>query len=333
MDPDTNAPGRKASTRESRDPAVLLDAARHGDRVAAGRLLSMIERGGEPARQIGRMAFPETGGAEHVIGVTGAPGAGKSTITDRLISSIRATGKKVGVLAVDPSSPFSGGAILGDRIRMQGHALDEGVFIRSMATRGHLGGLALAAPEAIRLLVAVGMPVVLVETVGVGQVEVEIASEADTTIVVVNPGWGDAIQASKAGLLEVADIFVVNKADRPGAAETRRDLETMLDMNGTMGQWRPPIVLTDATSGQGIDELCARLAEHRDHLVASGDLDRRRDERILGEFERVLLWKLEQRVRTYESGATHKRVKERLLERAIDPYEAADELLKSESRK
>jgi LAO/AO transport system kinase len=210
---------------------------------------------------------------------------------------------------------------------MQGHALDDGVFIRSMATRGHLGGLALAAPEAIRLLVAVGMPVVLVETVGVGQVEVEIAGEADTTIVVVNPGWGDAIQASKAGLLEVADVFVVNKADRPGAAETRRDLETMLDMDGKMGDWRPPILLTNATSGEGIDELRARVVDHRDYLVSSGELERRRRDRILGEFHRVLLWKLEQRVRNLNSGDSYREVKERMLKRTIDPYDAADELL------
>jgi GTPase len=335
MEPKSKHSGRgsgssdPARSGESRDPAALLTSARAGDRVAVGRLLSMIERGGEPAREIGRLAFPETGGDEHVLGITGAPGAGKSTITDRLISSVRESGKKVGVLAVDPSSPFSGGAILGDRIRMQGHALDDGVFIRSMATRGHLGGLALAAPEAIRLLVAVGMPIVLVETVGVGQVEVEIAGEADTTIVAVNPGWGDAIQASKAGLLEVADVFVVNKADRPGAAETRRDLETMLDMDGTMREWRPPVVLTDASSGAGIAELWERLVEHRDYMIASGDLERRRKDRILGEFRRVLLWKLEQKVRALESGDTFRSVRDRLLDRTIDPYTAADELLTS----
>ncbi len=165
-------------------------------------------------------------GEAYTVGLTGAPGAGKSTLSDRLITEARTTGEPVGVLAVDPSSPFSGGAILGDRVRMQGHALDEGVFIRSMATRGHLGGLALATPEAIRVLAAAGMPLIFIETVGVGQVEVEIAGAADTTLVVVNPGWGDAVQANKAGLLEIADIFVINKADRPGAAETRRDLES-----------------------------------------------------------------------------------------------------------
>ena len=289
----------------------------------------MVERGGEPAREIGRLVFPETGAGEHVIGITGAPGAGKSTLTDRMISIIRRGGERVGVLAVDPSSPFSGGAILGDRIRMQGHALDDGVFIRSMATRGHLGGLALAAPEAIRLLVAVGLPVILVETVGVGQVEVEIAGEADTTLVVVNPGWGDAIQASKAGLLEVADVFVVNKCDRPGAAETSRDLETMLDMNGTMTDWRPPVVLTDATSGAGVDEVWARVVEHRAYLADCGELDRRRDQRLLGEFERVLASRLERRIRNWESGELFRSTRERLLAKAIDPYQAADQLLES----
>ena len=313
--------------RLAHEPEDLLLAARRGDRAALGRLLSMVERGGEPAREIGRLAFPDTGADEHVIGITGAPGAGKSTLTDRLISLARSAGRTVGVLAVDPSSPFSGGAILGDRIRMQGHALDDGVFIRSMATRGHLGGLALAAPEAIRLLVAAGMPFVLVETVGVGQIEVEIAGEADTTVVVVNPGWGDAIQASKAGLLEVADIFVVNKADRPGAAETRRDLETMLDMDSTMAEWRPPILLTDAPAGEGVDELWGRLIDHRSYLVASGELERRRRERLMGELERVLTWKLERRARSLESGAAFSAVRDRLLARAIDPYEAADQLL------
>jgi GTPase len=211
---------------------------------------------------------------------------------------------------------------------MQEHALDDGVFIRSMATRGHLGGLALAAPEGIRLLVAVGFPVVLVETVGVGQVEVEIAGEADTTLVVVNPAWGDAIQASKAGLLEVADVFVVNKADRPGAEDTRRDLETMLDMNGSMGDWRPPVVLTDASGGQGIADLWSRINEHREFLDNSSELERRRHDRILGEFNRVLMWKLDRQVRTLQSGERHRAVRDQLLARDIDPYTAADQLLR-----
>lgn len=324
MEPETGSP---PASRRTRDPEQLLGMAREGDRVAAGRLLSIVERGGEPARALGRLTFGSSGGDEHVIGITGAPGAGKSTLTDGLITLIRGAGLRVGILAVDPSSPFSGGAILGDRIRMQGHALDEGVFIRSMATRGHLGGLSLAAPEAVRLLVAIGMPVVLVETVGVGQVEVEIASEADTTVVVVNPGWGDAVQAAKAGLLEVADVFVVNKADKPGADETKRDLEAMLDMNTRMGDWRPPVVATSATKGEGADRLWQAVSDHRAHLESSGELERRRDQRTLGEFERVLLWKLDRRVRTLEDGEAFRSVREALLGRELDPYEAAERLL------
>src|SRR5947207_5059575 len=186
--------------------------------------------------------------------MTGAPGSGKSTLTDKLIGLIRGSGEEVGVLAIDPSSPFSGGAILGDRIRMQDHATDEGVFIRSMATRGHLGGLSLATPQAVRILDAAGKPWIIIETVGVGQVEVEVAGAADTTVVVVNPGWGDGVQANKAGLMEIADLFVVNKADRDGVAETVRDLEMMLDLSGHT-DWRPRIVQTVATRGGGIEEL------------------------------------------------------------------------------
>src|SRR3954447_10987638 len=225
----------------SRDPAVLVEAAAEGDRGALARLISLIERGGDPAREAGRLAFPR-GGRSYTVGLTGSPGAGKSTVTDRLIGLLREDGDEVGVLAIDPTSPFSGGAILGDRVRMQDHALDRGVFIRSMATRGHLGGLALATPEAIRALDASGFPIVLVETVGVGQVEVEIAGSADSTVVVMNPGAGDHVQALKAGLLEVADLFVINKADRPGVKELERDLNTMLDMDMNIGEWRAPLV-------------------------------------------------------------------------------------------
>ncbi|MFP5377129.1 MAG: methylmalonyl Co-A mutase-associated GTPase MeaB, partial [Acidimicrobiia bacterium] len=209
------------------DPAALLADAVGGSRRALARLITLVEHGGDEARAVGRLTY-RRGGAAYTIGVTGAPGAGKSTLTDRLVAHARSLGRQVAVLAVDPSSPFSGGAILGDRVRMQGHAGDPGVFIRSMATRGHLGGLALATPEAVRVLDACGFPLVLVETVGVGQVEVEVAGRADTTVVVVNPGWGDAVQANKAGLLEVADVLVVNKADRPGAAQVDRDLRAML---------------------------------------------------------------------------------------------------------
>src|SRR5687767_11087338 len=214
-------------------------------------------------------------GAARVIGLTGSPGVGKSTSTSALVAAYRRRGVRVGVLAVDPSSPFTGGAILGDRVRMQDHATDDGVFIRSMATRGHLGGLSLATPEAVRVLDAAGLPIVLVETVGVGQVEVEVAGAADTTVVVVNPGWGDAVQANKAGLLEIADLFVINKADRPGAAETERDLNNMLDMNTHMGEWRPPIVRTVASTGEGVDAAWDAVGKHRAYLEASGELERR----------------------------------------------------------
>ena len=310
-----------------REPEELLRAALGGDRAATGRLLSLVERGGPAARAVGRLTFGPSAGLERVVGITGAPGSGKSTLTDRLIGAVRAGGQRVGVLAVDPSSPFSGGAILGDRVRMQGHATDEGVFIRSMATRGHLGGLALAAPEAVRVLGAVGLTVVLVETVGVGQVEVEVAGKADTTVVVVNPGWGDSVQANKAGLLEIADIFVINKADRPGAAETRRDLDNMLDLDTRMGDWRPPIVATVAQTGEGVDELWATVGAHIDHLAATGELERRRRRRLEDEMEAVLLRLLERDVRQLEGGTRWRQALDEVLARRLDPYEAAATLV------
>jgi LAO/AO transport system kinase len=288
-----------------------------------------VERGGLLARQVGRLTFAPSGAVEDVIGITGAPGAGKSTLTARLIAAARAANGRVGVLAVDPSSPYSGGAILGDRIRMQAHALDAGVFIRSMATRGHQGGLALAAPEAIRVLAAAGMNTILVETVGVGQVEVEIAGAADTTVVVVTPRWGDAVQASKAGLLEIADIFVVNKADREGAHETRRDLENMLDLNPAMGAWRPPVLLSVASTGQGIEELWTAISDHRRYLEATGELARRRQQRLVDEMSRVLVHRLERDVRGLAGGTHFQSVTSELVARRLDPYDAAARLLET----
>ena len=305
----------------------MLAAAREGDRGAAGRLISLVERGGEPARAVGRATFPLAGAVDRVVGITGAPGAGKSTLTDHLIARARAGGAPVAVLAIDPSSPFSGGAILGDRVRMQRHATDDGVFVRSMATRGHMGGLALAAPEAVRVLGAVGIPLVVIETVGVGQIEVEVAGAADTTVVVVNPGWGDAIQANKAGLLEIADVFVVNKADRPGAPETRRDLANMLDMNVAMSDWRPPIVLTNGSTGEGVEELWDALNEHHDHLRSSGELAARRERRLLDELGQILVRRLEGNVRSLAGGERWAQISAEVIARRLDPYSAADALL------
>jgi LAO/AO transport system kinase len=290
------------------------------------RLISLVERGGEPAHAVGRLVYPK-GGEAYTIGITGPPGAGKSTLTDRLIRELRGAGDEVGVLAVDPSSPFTGGAFLADRIRMQDHATDAGVFIRSMATRGHLGGLSLATPEAIRVLDASGFPFVLVETVGVGQMEVEIAGEADTTLVVLTPGAGDAMQANKAGLLEVADIFVINKADRPGANELERDLGSMLDMDQNMGEWRPPIVRTIAQTGEGVAGLWESIGKHRAYLESSGKLEERRARRLTDELRQIVVHRLEQKAYAVAGGAEFERLRDAVVARDMDPYTAAEELL------
>jgi len=307
------------------DPAELLDLARDGGRGALARLLSLVEQGGPRSREIGRLAYPHAGGATSV-GITGSPGAGKSTLTGSLVSTVREEGLDVAVLAIDPSSPFSGGAILGDRVRMQDHFLDKGVFIRSMATRGHLGGLTLAAPSAVRLLDAVGFPFVLIETVGVGQVEVEVAGAADTTVVVVTPGWGDAVQANKAGLMEVADVFVINKADRKGASDARRDLEQMLDLS-PHGSWRPEIVETVATSGDGVAALWAAIRGHGHHLVASGQLAERRKARLDEELRRIVIETLHARTDALWSEPGLVDLRAQLEARQVDPWTAADAVL------
>jgi LAO/AO transport system kinase len=310
------------------DPTALFASAVNGDRGSLARLLSLIERGGDDARTIGRLTYPKNGNA-YTVGITGAPGAGKSTLTSAVIGHLRAQDLNVAVLAIDPSSPFTGGAILGDRVRMQDHATDTGVFIRSMATRGHLGGLSLATTEAIRLLDAVGCPWILVETVGVGQVEVEIAGKADTTIVVVNPGWGDAVQANKAGLMEIADIFVINKADRKGADETRRDLEQMLDLSDLAHDaWRPPILQTTATSGEGVEELWNTVAQHREHSTTTGLLQRRRSFRLREELREIVERRLEHRAREICSGNEWDALQTKVLENQLDPWTAADDMLK-----
>jgi LAO/AO transport system kinase len=309
-----------------RSPSDLLAAARDGDRASLARLLSLIERGGEPAREVGRQVVQEPGTAV-TVGITGAPGAGKSTLTDALLDVIRAADQRVAVLAVDPSSPFTGGAILGDRVRMGDHALDDQVFVRSMATRGHLGGLAVAAPGAVRVLGVAGFDWVLVETVGVGQVEVEVAGQADATLVVVNPGWGDAVQAAKAGLMEIADVFVVNKADRPGASETRRDLERMLDLAGVEGDDRPAVCLAVGTSGEGVAELWSAVTRRLEHLRSTGALAERGRRRAAEEITRLVAARLMERARAVTSGDRADALAEQVAEGKLDPWSAADELL------
>jgi LAO/AO transport system kinase len=311
----------------SRDPAQLVEALRGGDRGALARALSLVERGGQPARDVGALAWP-LGGTSYTVGVTGAPGAGKSTLTSRLITTIRAAETEVAVLAIDPSSPFSGGAILGDRVRMQDHALDAGVFIRSTATRGHLGGLALSTPQSLRVLDAAGFPWVVVETVGVGQVEVEVAAAADTTVVVVNPGWGDSVQANKAGLLEIADVFVINKADRPGVAEARSDLRTMLELsNLDHDAWLPPIVATVAETGEGVDELWAAIGEHRARLEGDGGLSERRSARLVDELRQIVVHSLEDRAYGLTTGEGFDGLVAEVEARRLDPYAAAAKII------
>jgi LAO/AO transport system kinase len=263
-----------------------------------------------------------------VIGLTGAPGVGKSTVTAALVRCYRQQGRRVGVLAVDPTSPFSGGALLGDRVRMQEHATDDGVFIRSMASRGHLGGLAWATPQAVRILDAAGFEVIMIETVGVGQAEVEIASLADTTLVVVSPGMGDSIQAAKAGILEVADVFVVNKSDRPGAQEAVRDLRTMLAMAGYgAADWKPPIVSTTAVDGTGLDDLVAAIERHGKWLDESGELERRRLARAREEISAIAAAQLRLRLGALPGESRLDELAAAVAAGTLDPYSAADELV------
>jgi len=314
-------------SRRHRPTADLFADARQGDRAAIARLLSLVERGGDEAREIARLASP-LGGEAYTVGLTGAPGAGKSTLTSAAIGLLRKQDIEVAVLAIDPSSPFTGGAILGDRVRMQDHATDPGVFIRSMATRGHLGGLSLATPEAVRLLDAIGRRWILVETVGVGQVEVEIAGKADTTVVVVNPGWGDSVQANKAGLMEIADVFVINKADRKGADETRRDLDQMLDLGDLPHDaWRPPILSVVATENKGVTELWDTVLHHRSFITESGELERRRAFRLREELREIVARRLEQRAREIATGERWELLQQEVLERRLDPWGAADAML------
>ncbi len=314
-------------SRNKRPPAELFEAAIDGDRSALARLLSLIERGDADARTIGRLAYPLSA-TGYTVGLTGAPGSGKSTLTSSIIGHLRKMELEIAVLAIDPSSPFTGGAILGDRVRMQEHATDPGVFIRSMATRGHLGGLSLATPEAVRLLHAIGRQWILVETVGVGQVEVEVAGKADTTVVVVNPGWGDSVQANKAGLMEIADVFVINKADRKGVEETRRDLMQMLDLSDlAAGAWRPPIIPTVASTGEGVAAVWDAVLAHREYAQTSGELGQRRTFRLREELREIVAQRLGRRAREICTGERWDELTDAVVAHTTDPWSAADEML------
>ena len=311
--------------------AALVAAARGGERRAVARLVSLVEDD-SPALAGVMAALGPPGRTASVVGITGSPGVGKSTSTSALVSVLRARGSRVAVLAVDPSSPFTGGALLGDRVRMTEHAGDPGVFIRSLASRGHLGGLSAATPRAARVLDAVGFDVIIIETVGVGQAEVDIAALADTTVVVLAPGLGDGIQAAKAGILEIADVFVVNKADRPGARETASELRRMLGMAaqaaaGGDGGWRPPVLMTVSSRSEGLAELADAVAEHRAWLEAAGELTRRRRRRAAEEIIRVALDTLRARMTAARPGVGLDALAERVGAGELDPYAAAATVL------
>ncbi|MFI6051645.1 methylmalonyl Co-A mutase-associated GTPase MeaB [Streptomyces violascens] len=310
------------------DVPELVAQAREGRPRAVARLISLVEGASPQLREVMAALAPLAGNA-YVVGLTGSPGVGKSTSTSALVTAYRRAGKRVGVLAVDPSSPFSGGALLGDRVRMSEHASDPGVYIRSMATRGHLGGLAWAAPQAIRVLDAAGCEVILVETVGVGQSEVEIASQADTSVVLLAPGMGDGIQAAKAGILEIGDLYVVNKADRDGADATARELNHMLGLGESRGpgDWRPPIVKTVAARGEGIDEVVEALEKHHAWMAEHGVLVERRRARAAREVETIAVTALRERIGSLHGDRRLDTLAQRIVDGELDPYAAADELV------
>ncbi|WP_224389806.1 methylmalonyl Co-A mutase-associated GTPase MeaB [Pseudonocardia sp. ICBG1293] len=315
------------------DPQDLVERARRGQQLAVARLISMVENAGPRLREVSAALSPHTGRA-HVVGLTGSPGVGKSTSTSVLVTELRARGRRVGVLAVDPSSPFSGGALLGDRVRMGEHADDDGVFIRSMATRGHLGGLSWATPQALRVLDAAGCDVVLIETVGVGQSEVEIVGLADSTVVLLAPGMGDGIQAAKAGILEIGDVFVVNKADREGARRTVRELRNMLHLRQPESgePWEPPVLSTVASRAEGIGAVADALDEHLAWAEKSGERERRRRARARREIEGIGMEQVRARMERVRGGDALDSLTERVLGGELDPWAAADELLEQSGR-
>jgi LAO/AO transport system kinase len=313
--------------RRSAPISELVERARGGDARAVARLISLVEDESPLLREVMAALAPHAGQA-HIVGITGSPGVGKSTSTSALVSAYRATGKRVGVLAVDPSSPFSGGALLGDRVRMQDHATDAGVFIRSMASRGHLGGLAWTTPQALRVLDAAGFDVVLVETVGVGQSEVEVAGMADTTLVLLAPGMGDGIQAAKAGILEVGDIYVVNKADRDGVQNVTRDLRAMLALaERAPDAWTPPILKTVASRNEGIDEVVAAIEDRLAWMRGNGVLTQRRRSRARDEIEAIAMTSLRARFAHLHGDARLDVLAAKVADGDSDPYAAADDLI------
>ncbi|MDU0312607.1 methylmalonyl Co-A mutase-associated GTPase MeaB [Phycicoccus sp. M110.8] len=310
------------------DVPALVESARAGSPRAVARLISLVEDAHPALREVMAALTPHTGNA-HVIGITGSPGVGKSTSTNALVTAYREQGKRVGILAVDPSSPFSGGALLGDRVRMQDHALDPQVYIRSMASRGHLGGLSWTTPQALRVLDAAGCDVVLVETVGVGQSEVEVAGLADTTIVLLAPGMGDGIQAAKAGILEIGDVFVVNKADREGADATVRDIRHMISLGDRTepGLWRPPVIKTVAAQGQGVDEVVEAIEKHRSWMEGNGTLRQRRIRRAGDEIESIAIKSLREKMGDLRHGNGVDELAAAVVEGRTDPYTAADQVV------
>jgi LAO/AO transport system kinase len=313
--------------RRSAPVSELVERARGGDSRAVARLISLVEDESPLLRTVMAALAPHAGQA-HIVGITGPPGVGKSTSTSALVSSYRAAGKRVGVLAVDPSSPFSGGALLGDRVRMQDHATDSGVFIRSMASRGHLGGLAWSTPQALRVLDAAGFDAVLVETVGVGQSEVEIAGMADTTLVLLAPGMGDGIQAAKAGILEVGDIYVVNKADRDGVQSVTRELRAMLALaERAPDAWSPPILKTVASRNEGVAEVVAKIDERLAWMGGNGVLTERRRSRARDEIEAIAMTALRSRFADLHGDARLDVLAAKVADGDSDPYAAADELI------
>jgi LAO/AO transport system kinase len=301
----------------------LLD----GNRRALARILTRVENGQAEGQALLADLFPYSGKA-HIVGFTGAPGTGKSTLVNAITREFRGRGKRVGIIAVDPTSPFSGGAVLGDRIRMSEHSGDKDVFIRSMASRGALGGLSRATSDAVTVMDAAGFDYVLVETVGAGQSEVEIAKEAHTTVVIEVPGLGDEVQAIKAGLLEIADIFAVNKADHPQANRTAQSLRMMLNIANHEYAWKPPIIKTVALTGEGVDKLADELIRHRNQLQESGDLIKRQRQRAADEFYRIVQALLFQRLLA-QAGSRYDDYIARIAARDIDPYTAADELIET----